>query len=85
MGFGIYITANLLTEIRHDVSVKPDLQPITGETFCVSFSSTRDSAMFDTAKNGFWGGIHEETFCDVRVLDPHASSNRNTMQPSFML
>ena len=28
--------------------------------------------------NGFWGGRHEKTFCNVRVFHPHAPTNSNT-------
>ena len=31
----------------------------------------------DIAANGFWGGRFERIFFDVRVFNPHASSNRH--------
>ena len=55
------ITADLLTEVCHDVRVEP-----------------QDGARLDVAMNGFWGGRHERTFCDVRIFNPHAPTNRNT-------
>ena len=72
------VTANLLTEICHDVKTEPDLQPLTGETMTRSTSITADGARLDIAVNGFWGGRFERTFLDVRVFNPHAPTNRNT-------
>ncbi len=72
------LTANLLTEVCHEVSIEPDLQPVTGETFQGASAITQDGARLDVAMSGFWGGRHERTFCDVRVFNPHARSNRNT-------
>lgn len=72
------LTATLLTEVCHDVSVEPDLQSITGETFNGASCITQDGARLDVAVSGFWGGRHERTFCDVRVFNPHAPTNRAT-------
>ena len=71
------LTASLLRDACHEVRVELDLQPITGETFKPS-TNTQDGARLDVAVNGFWGDRHELTFCDVRVFNPHAPSNRGT-------
>ncbi len=71
-------TANLLTEVCHDVMVEPDLQPLTGETMSHRTSNSNEGARLDIAVNGFWGGRYEKTFLDVRVFNPHAPSNSNT-------
>ena len=70
------LTANLLTEVCHNVSVEPNLQPLTGERFSCSSSNIQDGARLDIAASGCWGGNHERTFFDVRVFNPHAPSNR---------
>ena len=70
------LTASLLTEVCHEVCVEPTLQPITGETFQGVSANTEDRSRLDVAVSGFWGGHHERTFCDVRVFNPHAPSNR---------
>ena len=70
------MTVTLLTEVCHEVSVEPDLQPVTGETFNGASAITQDGARLDVAMNGFWGGKNERSFCDVRVFNPHAPSNR---------
>ena len=73
-----YVTANLPTEVCHDVRIEPDLQPLTGEVMGSHSANTTDGARLDIAVNGFWGGRYERTFIDVRVFNPHARSNRNT-------
>ena len=49
------LTANLLTEICHNVCIEPDLQPITGEvlTCTGATSNTQDGARLDIPANGF--------------------------------
>ena len=76
------LTANLLTEICHDVCIEPDLQPITGEVLTCATSNTQDGARLDIAANGFWGGRFERAYFDVRVFNPHAPSNRQTRMPA---
>ena len=45
-------------------------------------ANRQDGARLDIAANGFWGGTFERTFFDVRVLNPHAPSNRHTQLSS---
>ena len=72
------VTANLLTEVCHDIVIDPDLQPLTGEVLARASSNTADGARLDIAANGLWGGRFERTYLDVRVFNPHAPTNRNT-------
>ena len=72
------LTASLLTEVCHEVSIEPDLQPISGEIFHRASTNIQDGARLDVAMSGFWGGRYERSFCDVRVFNPHAPSNRNS-------
>ncbi|XP_064389143.1 uncharacterized protein LOC135337174 [Halichondria panicea] len=72
------ITADLLTEICHDVSVEPDLQPLTGETLAHRTANISNGARLDVSMKGFWGGRQEKTFLDIRVFNPHAPSNKNS-------
>ena len=62
----------------HEVSVEPDLQLITRETFNGASSIKQDGARLDIAMSGFWGGRHERSFCDARVMNPYSSSNKGT-------
>lgn len=70
--------ANLLTEVCPGVLIEPDLLPLSGEVLSLATSNTQDGAGLDIAANGFWGGRYEKTYFDVRVFNPHASSNRQS-------
>ena len=72
------LTANLLSEVCHNVSTEPHLQPVTGESLAFATSNAQDGARLDIAANGFWGGPFERTFFDVKVFNPFAPSNRHT-------
>ena len=76
------LTATLLTEVCHNVSIEPGLQPVPNETLTGASANRQDGARLDIAANGFWGGTFERTFFDVRVFDPHAPSNRHTQLSS---
>ena len=47
------LTANLMTEVCHNVSIEPHLQPITGETFPAMTANTEDGARSDIAADVF--------------------------------
>ena len=70
------LLANLLTEVCHDVSVEPHLQPLSGESFPLLSASTEENARLDVAASGFWGGRFERAFFDVRIFNPYAPSNQ---------
>ena len=59
------LTANLMTEVCHDVCVEPTLQPITGEVLSNATAISDDGARLDITANGFWGGRSERAFFDV--------------------
>ena len=48
------LTANLLTQVCHDVKVEPLLQPLTGESFVKKSTITDDEARVDVSARGFW-------------------------------
>ena len=70
------ITASLLSEVCHGVTIEPHLQPLTGEVMSHSSAIIDDGARLDVAMYGFWGGRFEKAFVDVRVFNPCAQSNR---------
>ena len=72
------ITASLLSEFCHSVSIEPHLQPLSGEVMSLRSSNTDDNSRFDVVACAFWGGRFERAFFDVRVLNPCAQSNRQT-------
>ena len=53
------LTASLLTEVCHDVTVEPELQPIDGESMSNTTANSSQGACLDIAVNGFWGGHFE--------------------------
>ena len=69
------ITASLLTEVCHGVTIEPHLQPLSGESMTQHSTITEDGAQLDVAMYGFWGGRFEKAYVDVRVFNPSAQSN----------
>ena len=59
------LTANLMTEVCHDVCIEPTLQPLTGEVVSNATAISDNGARLDIAANGFWGGRSERAFFDV--------------------
>ena len=45
------------------------------------YSNSEQNARLDVAANGVWGGRFERTFFDVRVFNPFAKSNMDTLLP----
>ena len=76
------LTANLLREVAHDVSVEPELEPLSGETFPLRSANTEAHARLDVAARGVYGSRLERTMFDVRVFNPFVPSNRNLTLPS---
>ena len=69
------ITASLLSEVCHGVTIEPHLQPLTGEVMQHKSAITDEGARLDVAMYGFWGGRFEKAFADVRAFNPCAQSN----------
>jgi len=71
------LTASLVTEVCHNVSTEPLLQPLSGEQFSHRSANTDPNARLDICARGFWS-TGQDAFFDVRVFHPNASSNRST-------
>ena len=71
------ITASLLTEVCHGVTIETHLQPLTGEVMSHK-TAVKDGARLDVAMFGFWGSRFEKTFVGIRVFNPCAQSNRRS-------
>ena len=71
------LTARLLRRVAHQVAVEPHLQPLSGEQLRYRTAIADDQARLDVVASGIWGGRFERTYIDVRVFNPHASSNRS--------
>ena len=61
------LTARLLTEVCPNVTVEPELQPLTGETLSHRTSNYEDGAHLDVSEQGFWGDRHDRAFFDVHA------------------
>ena len=70
-------TADLLSEVCHDVSVEPHLQPLSGEILSHSTANREDQARLDVKARGFWGP-QQCAYFDVRILNPNTPSYRAT-------
>ena len=77
------LTANLMSEVNHDVCIEPTLQPITGELLHGASAITDDGARLDIAANEFWGDRFKRAFFDVRIFNPHAPSNHHPIPTCY--
>ena len=64
------ITATLLTEVCHGVTIELHLELLSGESLSHHSAITEDSARLDVAMYRFWGGRFEKAFVDVKVFNP---------------
>ena len=71
------MTANLLTEVCHNVATEPHLQLLSGEIIPLQSAITNDDARLDVRARGFWSTA-QDAFFDVRVFHPNAPSNSST-------
>ena len=55
IGSSYDFTASLLSEVYFNVSVEPQLQPLTGETFPLASANVEGGARLDVAASGFGG------------------------------
>ena len=68
------LTAELLTQVCHNVCLEPSLQKLDNEHFQLRTAITDDNARLDISADGFWERS-EKAFFDVRVFNPFASTN----------
>ena len=66
-------TANLLTEVCHNVCINPPVQALTGKLLSHDSSHSEDGARLDVSAQGFWGD-HQWAFFDVHVFHPNANA-----------
>ena len=70
------VTASLLSEVSTNVTLEPELQPLSGEMFSGHSANRENGARVDIAADGFWGPGRERTFLDIRVFNPYAPITR---------
>ena len=74
------ITSSMFLEVCHGVTIKPHLQPLTGEVMSQNSAIADDGAHLDVTMYGFWGCRFE---LDVRVFNPLAQSNHRSLLASM--
>ena len=72
------ITASLMTEVCHSVSVEPLLQPLTGKQLSTMSVVTTNEPRADIQARGFWGDRKQQAFLDVKVFNAYAKTYRDT-------
>jgi hypothetical protein len=77
------LTGELLSQVCHNVSTDPHLQPLSGETLRHNTAITEENARLDLKANGMWGDRFHTTFFDVRVFSRHATSYKSTAPSSL--
>ena len=70
------MTANLLTEVCHNVATEPPLQPLSGEMLSYRSDNINAEEHLDIKVRGFWNPV-QDAFFDVRVFHPNAPSYRS--------
>ena len=78
------ITASLMKEICHNVTIEPILQPLSGETLHPRSAIADDNARSDVRAEGFWDCRRQDAYFDVKVFNPTAAAYRNkTLQSCY--
>ena len=72
------ITADLLSEVCHNVGTELGLQPITDEQMTYRTANREDGARLDVVAQSFWGRDRQCAYFDIRVFDPFTQSYLNT-------
>ena len=72
------ITAGLIKQVAHQVTIKQHLQPFSGEHLRYNTANTKGQAPLDVAASGIWGGRFDHTPINIRVFNLYAASNRST-------
>ena len=70
------LTTNLLTEECESINIRPQILPVTGETFNNRATNTSNEARASTKLRGFWVR-DQQTFFHVRVFDPNTDRYLN--------
>ena len=77
------LTAQLLSEVCHDIVTEPDLQPLSGKSLQYQSAITTVEARLDIWALGFWGNRSGRAYFDVKVFQPLAKANRGKSLLTF--
>ena len=72
-----------MSEFCFDVEIEPKLQPLQGERFVNSSTTTDEDARLDVKANGLWGSRLSRIFFDVKVFNPHAKTSRRLLKDAY--
>ena len=72
------ITAAFLSEICHNISIEPTLQPLSGEQFQYRSANVEDGACLDVSAESFWGWDRKLAYFDIKVFNPLASTHASS-------
>ena len=71
-----------MEEVGNDVTIEPQLQPLTTESLHYRSSNRANDARLDIKAKGFWDCRHQNAYFDVRVFNPLATSYRDKPLPT---
>ena len=71
------ITASLMKEVCHNVTIEPILQPLSGEIPHPCSAIVDDNAHSDVRAKWFWDCRQQHAYFDVKVFNPVAATYRN--------
>ena len=63
-----------MSEVCHNVSTEPNLQPLSGERLLYRSANVEDGAHLNVSAESFWGREKRLAFFDVKVFNPFAST-----------
>ena len=79
------ITADLLSEVCHNVGIEPNLQSISGEQLFYKTANREDGARLDVVAESFWAKDRQRAFFDFRVFNPYIRTEPSQHFPNSML
>ena len=66
--------AAIMKDVCFDVEIEPKLQPLEGDSFVHTTTTTEDDTRLDFKANGLWDLRFCRTFFDVKIFNPLAKS-----------
>lgn len=76
-------TAALMNILCSDVSVEPQLQPLSGKQLSLYSANRENHARSDVAVTDFWSKNGQQSCFNIRVFNPLASSNHASVNSVY--
>ena len=77
------LSAQLMDEVCTNVTIEPELQPLTGESMDLWSANIEDEACLDIRAYWLWGFSCHCSYFDVRVFSPFALSNNQKLSHGY--